>query len=114
MAEDPNADASAAWSRFEALIERSEVGLLKRSMQVGADLTGGLLSQSTDDHPVFYKGHFRYRVVVKDRISGEVVREQDWGFDTRGAQEAFEETKSALDRMTVAEFCQEYEIGPIT
>lgn len=49
-------------------------------------------------------------IVFRDRWSGDVVHQQDWGHDQEGAAAAIEHIQSDLERLDLASFLHEYGI----
>ena len=97
-----------ARSRFEVSMEGRKVSRLKSIGSLAADVALSVGTGSAE--APLDSGRRRYRVLIKDRETGTIVRTFDWKGDARGAQESLTQMESDLDRLTISEFCEEYAI----
>jgi hypothetical protein len=97
-----------ARSRFEVSLEARKVSRLKSIGSLAADVALSV-GVGSPEAPLD-SGRDRYRVLVTDRETGAVVRRIDCKGDAQGAKESLNQMESDLDRLTIAEFIDEYGI----
>ena len=114
MTDSTGPNLSEGWrvparSRFEVSLETRKVSRLKSIGSLAADVALSV-GVGSPEAPLD-SSRDRYRVLVTDRETGSVVRRMDWKGDAPGAKEGLKQMQSDLDRLTIAEFCEEYGVS---